>query len=63
MNCDVSLIIRIPLRIENVESDSIMDAANKATSLLRDTLPVVMNHNYEKIKEQMIIELKDIEQR
>lgn len=40
-----------------------MDAAKKASSSIMATLPIVMNHNYEEIKEQMIIELKDIEQR
>lgn len=63
MICDVSLVLRIPLRIQNVEADSLMDAAKKASSSIMATLPIVMNHNYEEIKEQMIIELKDIEQR
>lgn len=56
----VTTNVVIPLAINNIDADSAFDAAEKTRKLIESGLPLIVNREWENIKNQMVIELKDI---
>lgn len=60
MKYNVRLVIQLPFYIQNVEASSSKQAVKEVTDVIKQTLPLMVSHNYEQVQNHMSIKLVDV---
>lgn len=61
MKYNVRLVIQLPFDIQNVEASSSKQAVKEVTDIIiKQTLPLMVSHNYKQVQNHMSIKLVDV---